>query len=79
MSDHWDEPDPPPEFDVGVRDEEDGDEDLELRRPLWIPVVAAIVVLGMIWAAVPTFLWPWIVFTAFVGFLLWRAIAPRRP
>ena len=49
------------------------------RRPVWIPVVAALVAIGLIWAAVPQFLWPWILLAGFVGFLLWRAVAPRRP
>ncbi|HEX2026179.1 MAG TPA: hypothetical protein VHH92_07270 [Actinomycetota bacterium] len=49
------------------------------RRPLWIPVVAAVVAAGLIWAAVPRFLWPWLLFGGFVTFLLWRAVAPRRP
>jgi hypothetical protein len=42
-------------------------------------VVAAVVVVGLVWAAVPRFLWPWILLTAFVGFLLWSVASPRRP
>jgi hypothetical protein len=49
------------------------------RRPWWIPAVAAVVVAGLIWAAVPRFLWPWLLFGGLVAFLLWRAAAPRRP
>jgi hypothetical protein len=49
------------------------------RRPVWVPVVAAVVVVGLVWAAVPRFLWPWILLTAFVGFLLWSVASPRRP
>jgi hypothetical protein len=55
------------------------DEPLERGRPLWVPVVAAMVVIGLVWAAVPRFLWPWILLAGFIGFLLWRAAAPRRP
>jgi hypothetical protein len=55
------------------------DDSISARRPLWIPVVAALVVAGLIWAAVPRFLWPWLLFGGFVAFLLWRAVAPRRP
>jgi hypothetical protein len=48
-------------------------------RPLWISVVAALVAAGLIWAAVPRFLWPWLLFGGLVAFLLWRAAGPRRP
>jgi hypothetical protein len=48
-------------------------------RPLWVPVVAALVAAGLIWAAVPRFLWPWLLFGGLVAFLLWRAAGPRRP
>lgn len=54
------------------------EEPMEARRPLWVPVVALLVVVGLIWAAVPSFLWPWILLIALVGFLLWRAAGPRR-
>jgi Putative prokaryotic signal transducing protein len=50
----------------------------EARRPLWVPVVALLVVVGLIWTAVPSFLWPWVLLIALVGFLLWRAVGPRR-
>ncbi len=78
MTERWDEPNG---HDL---DDEQGldadDDDLEPgRRPLWVPVVAAIVAVGMIAVAIPRFLWPWIVFFGFVGFLLWRALWPRRP
>jgi hypothetical protein len=52
---------------------------LPARRPWWISAVAAVVVAGLIWAAVPRFLWPWLLFGGLVVFLLWRAAAPRRP
>jgi hypothetical protein len=55
------------------------DEPMEARRPLWVPVVALLVVVGLVWAAVPSFLWPWILLAALVGFLLWRAAGPRTP
>jgi hypothetical protein len=58
---------------------EDFDEAPDHRRPVWITVVAAILVIGLVWAAVPRFLWPWVLAAAFVGFLLWRAAAPRSP
>jgi len=54
-------------------------EPLEPRRPMWVPAVALLVVVGLIWAAVPRFLWPWILLIALVGFLLWRAAGPRTP
>jgi hypothetical protein len=54
------------------------EEQTEARRPLWVPVVALLVVVGLIWTAVPSFLWPWILLIALVGFLLWRAVGPRR-
>jgi hypothetical protein len=49
------------------------------RRPAWVAVVAAVVAAGLIWAAVPRFLWPWLLFGGLIGFLLWRAAGPRRP
>lgn len=57
----------------------DYDVDAPARRQWWVPVVAALVLVGMVVAAVPRFLWPWILLTAFVGFLVWRAVGPRRP
>lgn len=48
-------------------------------RPLWVPVVAVLVVIGLVWAAVPSFLWPWILLVGLVGFLMWRAASPRTP
>jgi hypothetical protein len=57
----------------------DQQEQLEARRPWWVPAVALLVVVGLIWAAVPRFLWPWILLIALVGFLLWRAAGPRTP
>lgn len=57
----------------------DGSEDLPRRRPSWVSVVAALVVVGLVWAAVPGFLWPWLLLGALVGFLLWRAAGPRTP
>ena len=56
-----------------------GWEPLVARRPWWVPAVALLVVVGLIWAAVPRFLWPWILLIALVGFLLWRAAGPRTP
>ncbi len=59
--------------------EVDIDDERAARRPWWTPVVAAMVLIGMVIAAVPRFLWPWILLTTFVGFLVWRAVGPRRP
>jgi hypothetical protein len=56
-----------------------GQEELIARRPWWVPAVALLVVVGLIWAAVPRFLWPWILLIGLVGFLLWRAAGPRTP
>ena len=58
---------------------DDPGEPLEPRRPMWVPAVALLVVVGLVWAAVPRFLWPWILLAALVGFLLWRAAGPRTP
>lgn len=55
------------------------EEPLDSRRPVWVPAVALLVVVGLIWTAVPRFLWPWILLIALVGFLLWRAAGPRTP
>jgi hypothetical protein len=51
------------------------------RRPLWIPIVAALVLVSFVlsYAVQYEFLWPWILLTTFVGFLVWRAMGPRRP
>jgi hypothetical protein len=51
------------------------------RRPLWVPMVAALVLVSFVitYAVQYDFLWPWILLVAFVGFLLWRAVGPRRP
>ncbi|MGH2655636.1 MAG: putative signal transducing protein [Actinomycetota bacterium] len=56
-----------------------GQEELIDRRPWWVPAVALLVVVGLIWAAVPSFLWPWILLIGLIGFLLWRAAGPRTP
>jgi hypothetical protein len=56
-----------------------GQEELIDRRPWWVPAVALLVVVGLIWTAVPRFLWPWILLIGLVGFLLWRAAGPRTP
>lgn len=57
----------------------EGDERPHAGRPLWIPVVAAIVLVGLVVGSVDSFMWPWILLASFVGFLLWRTIGPRRP
>ncbi len=51
------------------------------RRPVWITLVAALVLISIVitYAVQYDFLWPWILLIAFVGFLLWRAVGPRRP
>jgi hypothetical protein len=41
--------------------------------------VAAIVLVGLVITSVDAFLWPWILLTTLVGFVLWRTIGPRRP
>jgi hypothetical protein len=43
-------------------------------RPVWVAVVAAVVLVGLVWAAVPRFLWPWILVVALGGLLLWQAV-----
>ncbi len=57
----------------------DVDERTSGGRPIWVPVAAAIALVGMVMVSVDAFLWPWILLTVFVGFLLWRTIGPRRP
>ena len=56
-------------------------EQLPRRRPTWVPVVAALVLISFVitYAVQYDFLWPWILLVAFVGFLVWRAVGPRRP
>lgn len=49
------------------------------RRPLWIVLVAAVTVAGLVVAAVPRLMWPWLILFGFIGFLLWRAVGPRQP
>lgn len=48
-------------------------------RPLWVVLVAAVTVAGLVVAAVPRIMWPWLILFGFIGFLLWRAVGPRRP
>ena len=48
-------------------------------RPIWIPVAAAIALVGLVMASVDAFLWPWILLTVLIGFVLWRTIGPRHP
>ena len=55
------------------------DLDASDRRSIWVPAVAALVLIGVVVASVDAFLWPWILLTALVGFLVWRAAGPRRP
>lgn len=61
--------------------EYEADDDLDTRRPLWVPIVAALVLVSFVitYAVQYDFLWPWILLTAFIGFVLWRTIGPRRP
>jgi hypothetical protein len=49
------------------------------RRPIWIQLVAAMVLVGFAISYVQSFLWPWILLIGFVGFLVWRTVGPRRP
>src|ERR687892_66809 len=62
-----------------TEEDHEPEQPMEVRRPLWIPAVALLVLVGLVWAAVPRFLWPWILLAALVGFLLWRAAGPRTP
>lgn len=48
-------------------------------RPLWVMLAAAVTLVALVVAAVPPNLWPWLILFGFVGFLLWRAVGPRRP
>ena len=58
---------------------EDDLDEARARRPIWISVVAAIALVGFVVGSVDSFMWPWILLTALVGFLLWRAVGPKRP
>jgi hypothetical protein len=44
------------------------------RRPVWVAVVAGLVLVGLVWAAIPRFLWPWILVVGLAGLLLWHAV-----
>jgi hypothetical protein len=61
--------------------EYEADDALDTRRPLWIPVVAALVLISFVinYAVQYDFLWPWILLVSLVGFILWRTLGPRRP
>jgi Putative prokaryotic signal transducing protein len=61
--------------------EYEADDALDTRRPLWIPVVAALVLISFVinYAVQYDFLWPWILLVTLVGFILWRTLGPRRP
>ena len=56
-------------------------EPVSRRRPLWVPVVATLVLISFVitYAVQYDFLWPWILLIALVGFIVWRAVGPRRP
>lgn len=62
-----------PEYDV--------DERPRTGRPLWMPLVATLVLVSFVitYAVQYDFLWPWILLVAFVAFVLWRTLGPRRP
>jgi hypothetical protein len=59
----------------------DYEEPSPTRRPMWIPVVAALVLISFVitYAVQYDFLWPWILLIALVAFVVWRTIGPRRP
>jgi hypothetical protein len=61
--------------------EYDYEEPTPRSRPIWIPVVAALVLISFVinYAVQYDFLWPWILLIGFVGFVIWRTIGPRRP
>ena len=61
--------------------EYDADDLGDSRRPLWIPAVAALVLISFVisYGVQYDFLWPWILLVAFVVFILWRTLGPRRP
>jgi hypothetical protein len=63
-----------PEYDQDERPSRDG-------RPAWVALVAALVLVSFVlsYAVQYEFLWPWILLIAFAGFLVWRAVGPRRP
>jgi hypothetical protein len=50
------------------------DQVLRSRRPVWVAVVAGLVLVGLVWAAIPRFLWPWILVVALAGLLLWHTV-----
>lgn len=49
------------------------------RRPLWVTVVAGLVVAGLVITAVPRFLWVPLLILSFFGLLLWQLVRPAPP
>jgi hypothetical protein len=64
-----------------AEDDEEGEElrPLRRRRPLWVAVVATLVVAGLAIPSVPRFLWVPILLVTFIGLLLWQLIRPAPP
>lgn len=64
-----------------AEDDEEGQElrPLRRRRPLWVAVVATLVVAGLAIPSVPRFLWVPILLVTFIGLLLWQLIRPAPP
>lgn len=58
-----------------------GDELPERRsgRPMWVVAAAGLAAVAMIITSVPLVLWGPILLVVFLGFILWRAVGPRRP
>jgi hypothetical protein len=48
-------------------------------RPLWIGAVAGLLAAALLVTSVPQVVWVPLLLAGFVGFLLWRAMGPRRP
>jgi hypothetical protein len=65
------EPEPEPEPEL-----EEGEEPQAPRRPLWVAVVALLVVAGLVTAAVPRVLWLPVLLVALIGLVLWHAVRP---
>ncbi|MGH2724713.1 MAG: hypothetical protein ACRDI0_10725 [Actinomycetota bacterium] len=60
-------------------DEEETLRPARRRRPLWVAVVATLVVAGLAIPSVPRFLWVPILLVTFIGLLLWQLVRPAPP